>query len=1417
MRTIIRCGPSIGIAAALAISVVACSSDQGDSGAARDNDPSSEGDIAKSASALRGNAAQALSAAQTRLPGLRAGVSAGKVSRLFGTVIATGQSAEAAAKSVVSQFAPVLQVNQADLAPGVASGKGAVTVPVLYDKATGKYRFSLVRQHQSRGGVPVFRTRLDTLVGRSSSNPAVAVTAQTRPLGGFVPKLRGQALISAPSGAEQEQLAETLAWRDAASKALGIPLTSFSKPTLTIWAGAKEQDEAPKMALQFVADNYDAVGTSGVPARWLFVVDAENGDILYRENMILDVDVEGSVSATTLLGSRASECDEIVIEAMQSASVSIEAGSAAYTDGSGQFQLPNTGTEPVTVNSPMAGEFFVIYDNSAMEPELLFQQLTPPGPGSFLHNADNQGEELLAQTNAYIHATEIRNWVLSISPDFPVVSTQTGFPVYVNDSTGACPGNAWYDYSSLHSCLSGGGYTNTSFASVTHHEYGHHLVSSAGSGQGAYGEGMADTLAMLVADDPGLGYGFYQDQCDSPLRTADNDCQYLASGCSTCGSESHACGNLLSGAVYSALQELRAVDPDNALDIISTLAVNSILLHAGTSITSQIATDFLTLDDNDGNLANGTPHYAQLCAGFEAHGLQCPELQVGLSVVPNTVFETIGNAGGPFVPESRTYTLENLGPDPIDYSVSVDTQWLDVSNASGSLLVGETAAVEVSINTLANELPNGHYSGHITFDNLGGTEGDIALPVDLGVGVPTVVYSWPLDTDPGWSTEGGWEFGVPLGASYDPSTAHSGNNVFGYVLAGSYPNNLGQMHLTTNAIDCSDLTQVSARFWRWLSIESSVYDHASFSVSTDGTAFTEVWAHNGSALIDSAWSLQSFDIASIADGQPAVYLRWTMGTTDSSVVYGGWNIDDIQILGVEQDIPPCTSDAECDDQLFCNGTELCVGGTCLAGEPLICDDSIACTDDSCDEATDSCANAVDDAWCNDGLFCNGAEVCTQTGCQPGQAVVCDDTVGCTADSCNESTDSCTAVPDDTLCDNGVFCDGAEHCDATNGCMMSPLPCGNGECDEATQECLDCEASVFEGETMVHSTGGSVADGWNIWSNGYASTTASFDPGSLAITVVARGSYAGGAWPHMLVRIGGTVIYETVVDSDTWQQYAFVYESSGMSEELRVEFDNDYYSAPDDRNLYLDKVIIGCTVGGTVCGDGTVDSGEACDDGNTEDGDGCSWDCRLEANCDDGILNGSETGVDCGGADCQACPNGDPCLKNTDCQSQACVDGICGPPLLSCDDGILNGSETGVDCGGADCQACPNGDPCLQNTDCQSQACVDGICDAGEEESLSGAVDISNDWGAGYCATLEISNPTATATSSWNAAVDTMGATIYSSWNGTFTGTTGMVSITHVGWNSVIAAGGIDRSVGFCANRPAGSTALPVFVGVSGTF
>ncbi len=81
-------------------------------------------------------------------------------------------------------------------------------------------------------------------------------------------------------------------------------------------------------------------------------------------------------------------------------------------------------------------------------------------------------------------------------------------------------------------------------------------------------------------------------------------------------------------------------------------------------------------------------------------------------------------------------------------------------------------------------------------------------------------------------------------------------------------------------------------------------------VSNNGTTWTPVWDHSGSSLSDTSWQTLTYDISAIADGQATVYLRWVMGTTDSSVVYCGWNIDDVEIWA-DSFGNPCVHHGDC--------------------------------------------------------------------------------------------------------------------------------------------------------------------------------------------------------------------------------------------------------------------------------------------------------------------------------------------------------------------------------------------------------------------------------------------------------------------------------------------------------------------------
>jgi len=152
------------------------------------------------------------------------------------------------------------------------------------------------------------------------------------------------------------------------------------------------------------------------------------------------------------------------------------------------------------------------------------------------------------------------------------------------------------------------------------------------------------------------------------------------------------------------------------------------------------------------------------------------------------------------------------------------------------------------------------------------------------------------------------------------------------------------------------------------------------------------------------------------------------------------------------------NDGNCSDSQYCNGAETCdpVAG-CQAGTAPNCDDGVACTDDACDEVNDTCVSIANNANCNDGLFCNGTETCDAVGdCQPGTAPNCDDGVGCTYDWCDELNDTCVNDPDDSVCDDALYCTGVETCDPLNDCQPGGGdPCPPLLCDELLDACVQC--------------------------------------------------------------------------------------------------------------------------------------------------------------------------------------------------------------------------------------------------------------------------------------------------------------------------------------------------------------------------
>jgi spore coat protein CotH len=180
----------------------------------------------------------------------------------------------------------------------------------------------------------------------------------------------------------------------------------------------------------------------------------------------------------------------------------------------------------------------------------------------------------------------------------------------------------------------------------------------------------------------------------------------------------------------------------------------------------------------------------------------------------------------------------------------------------------------------------------------------------------TTIYSADMSTNPNWTFSGGqWAYGTPTGNSGDPTSGFTGPNVVGYNLNGSYANNIGSpFYATTPSINAAGATGTTLSFYRWFRFEGCC-DSATIQVTNNGTDWVTVWENTGDDYEETSWSLQTIDISAIADNQPNVRIRWSLGPTDGSVTGGGWNIDDVRVTGLTAADPKLLLSRR-DDQLI---------------------------------------------------------------------------------------------------------------------------------------------------------------------------------------------------------------------------------------------------------------------------------------------------------------------------------------------------------------------------------------------------------------------------------------------------------------------------------------------------------------------
>ena len=255
-----------------------------------------------------------------------------------------------------------------------------------------------------------------------------------------------------------------------------------------------------------------------------------------------------------------------------------------------------------------------------------------------------------------------------------------------------------------------------------------------------------------------------------------------------------------------------------------------------------------------------------------------------LVITPPLGFTSSGPGGGPFSVTSQTYTLNNIGSKPLNWSLVNTSPWLTVSPTSGTLNPrGASSTVSVSLNSAANSFLIASYSGNVLISNLAdGTAQNRQFDLYVGNGG----FETGDLTD--WTYVGDTNLTFALAAD-DVDVA--GTNALGgepdglFVHSGLYGAYLGQ-YPTDGSLSQTVATQPGQQYLVSFWLTSVPYQGA-----TTPNDFTVKW--NGSALYAQT-DLDAFDWTNLQFIVPATSKSATL-EFDFNNVPGAFGLDDITV------------------------------------------------------------------------------------------------------------------------------------------------------------------------------------------------------------------------------------------------------------------------------------------------------------------------------------------------------------------------------------------------------------------------------------------------------------------------------------------------------------------------------------------
>ncbi len=248
---------------------------------------------------------------------------------------------------------------------------------------------------------------------------------------------------------------------------------------------------------------------------------------------------------------------------------------------------------------------------------------------------------------------------------------------------------------------------------------------------------------------------------------------------------------------------------------------------------------------------------------------------------------------------------------------------LDLSASSNSTPIGQTTTVSIG------SYPDGVNDAASISVPSGEAISGIELSLDEGV-LPVSaakVFDSPADYDHSMAVYDGMDVNnsvlqlLPQGWTFDMEGTNlwtfSGNNVWFwgydssigqangvtsgtkaiYTYNGNYPNGMPTTYWATSPVmNCGGCSGGwDLKFQKRLGVESSTWDRAYVSVKNPQGNWVNVWSNSGT-VNDAQYTTQTITISNYVAGNSNFQVRFGLGTSDGSVTYTGWNIDDVEIL-----------------------------------------------------------------------------------------------------------------------------------------------------------------------------------------------------------------------------------------------------------------------------------------------------------------------------------------------------------------------------------------------------------------------------------------------------------------------------------------------------------------------------------------